>query len=241
MRDFAARLQPEDLVIGAVVMLAALVNPGGWGEGPLHPWSENPLSALFSLVAAGGAIVAVATRVPGEARFDPGPSSADARAWMIGPFIGGVAFVGGTSLERLGLPGGGLLIFLALAAAVASFVLGDRLPVMSRPARRMLVTPFVVMAAVLFHDPASLFSEGLAGSTELLSWLLAPENLVLTLYVLAIIGFAGWIFYAMLIFVPRELADPGGSTRSWAVRFAFFYVTLVAAMFVGATVPVLTP
>jgi hypothetical protein len=241
MRGLLARLQVEDLGIGAIMLVSALLPTGGWGEGFLHPWSDDPLSALLSLVAAVGAIVALATRVPGEARFDTSRGSEDTRAWMIGPFIGGVSFVGGTSLDRLGLPGGELLIFLALAAAVASFVLGHRLPVVSRPTRRLLVAPFVVMAAVLFHDLASVVVEGFAETQNLTAWLLAPENLILTLSILAIIGFAGWIFYAMLIFVPRELADPGGSTRSWAVRFGFFYLTLIAAMFLGGAVPVLTP
>lgn len=56
---------------------------------------------------------------------------------------------------------------------------------------------------------------------------------------LAILGFVALVFYEMFVFAPRELADPGGSALSWAVRFAVFYVSLVVAMLAGSSGPLL--
>ena len=39
----------------------------------------------------------------------------------------------------------------------------------------------------------------------------------------------------MFVFAPRELADPGASALSWAVRFAIFYVSLVVAILAGSS------
>jgi hypothetical protein len=42
-----------------------------------------------------------------------------------------------------------------------------------------------------------------------------------------------------LVLAPRELADPGASTASWVIRFAVFYVSLLAAIIVGGSIPTL--
>jgi hypothetical protein len=232
-------LQAEDLVVGGVLVGSALLDRA-LSVSVLHPWSDDPLSALIAVLATVGALVALGTRVAGESRFDM-RGGEPARMWMIGPFIGGVGFIGGSAMDRLGLPGGEALVGVAFVAALASILLGDRLPVISRTARRILVTPFVVVAAVLFHSLAAEAIEAFAGADQFLGTLLEPSNLVLTINILFIVAAVGWIFYAMLIFVPRELADPGGSSRAWMVRFVFFYLTLVAAILLGGTVPVLTP
>jgi hypothetical protein len=62
-------------------------------------------------------------------------------------------------------------------------------------------------------------------------------GLVVTL--LGTLGFVALIFYEMFVFAPRELADPGASALSWAIRFAIFYVSLVAAILAGGSSPLL--
>ncbi len=43
----------------------------------------------------------------------------------------------------------------------------------------------------------------------------------------------------MLVFAPRELADPGAPTRTWAVRYLIFLVSLVLALALNDDTPVL--
>lgn len=82
-----ARIQLEDVALALLLLLGPPLSRGeasGDGAVGLLVRAPDPLVGLFALVAALGAILALATRVPGESRLvDSG-----GRAWIIGPFIG---------------------------------------------------------------------------------------------------------------------------------------------------------
>lgn len=46
-------------------------------------------------------------------------------------------------------------------------------------------------------------------------------------------GAAATMFYLMLVFAPRELADPGAPRLAWIIRYALFLVTLGVALLIG--------
>jgi len=240
LAELVRRIQLEDLALVALTLLWPLL-AGANSLVPVLAEGNEALGGLIALIAAVGAMAAMATRVPGESRVDLARPDAlgiePSRIWIIGPFIGAVGFVAGDALDRLGLPGGDALIGIAFVVATAALLLGNRLPVISRELRRVLVAPFVFLSAVFFQSLAADLLEGLGGPDGPLVGLLTLEQLGLALTVLAVIAFVGGIFYTMLIFVPRELADPGASTRSWVVRYAIFFASLAIALYLGDALP----
>ncbi|MEP7378233.1 MAG: hypothetical protein ABI725_01580 [Chloroflexota bacterium] len=233
-----SHVQAEDLTMAAVLIVTPFLAPIT-SLLPIFGSDNDFLGGLIAFLAAVGAIAAMATRVPDENRLEkPTEDPVPVRMWLVGPFIGAVGFVAGDSLDRMGLPGGSALIGIAFLVTMVSFVFARRLPVVSRGTRRLLVAPFVLLSAAFLQQLAADFASAFAG-TDLLGQLVGLKNLALVIQLFAILGFAALIFYEMLVFAPRELADPGASTRAWAVRFAIFYVSLVIAMCVGNSAPLL--
>ena len=229
-------MRPEDVAVFAVVVITPLV--GAFSS--LLPVLGNQsdfLGGLISFLAAAAAIVALLTRVPGETRLERAGEPAPERIWMIGPFIFGVGFVAGDSLDRMGLPGGGLLIGVAFVAILVSLFLAHRLPVVPRTVRRVLMTPFVLLSAAFFSELASDVAANFG--PDALGGLLAMDAM-LAVQLLIILALAAVPFYLALVFVPRELADPGDRTAAWAIRFGVFYVSLLVAIALGGDVPVIT-
>jgi hypothetical protein len=244
LRGWLSHLQVEDLSLVLILIATPFLAPitailPVFGDG------DDFIGGLVAFLAAVGASVALATRVPDENRLEKSATSPAAQAdmlpvrmWLIGPFIGAVGFVAGDSLDRMGLPGGDSLIAIAFLVGVVAFVAGRRLPVVSRTVRRVLVGPFVLLCAATLQQFAADFTSSFAG-TDVLGQLLALNNLGLVVTLLGTLGFAALIFYEMFVFAPRELADPGASAISWGIRFAIFYVSLVVAILGGGSSPLL--
>lgn len=231
------RFQLEDVAVVVIVVVTPFVD-AIYRLLPVLGDRTDFLGGLISFLAAVGAVVALLTRVAGESRLDHRPGErATEGAWMIGPFVLAVAFVCGDSLDRMGLPGGDLLIGVAFVAVVLSVLFANRLPAVSRNLRRLLMTPFVLLSAAFFVELASGVARSFGGGT--VDALLALNNLMLLVQLLILLALAAVPFYLALIFVPRELADPGGDVRSWAIRFVVFYVSLVVAIALGGGSPVI--
>jgi len=237
-----ARIQLEDVALALLLLVGPLLSgrgsagadPTGLGIGFLSR-ETDPLLGIFALVAAIGAIAALATRVPGESRVvDEG-----GRAWIIGPLVGAIGLTTGNALELIGLEGGDIFTGPAMVVAVLSFVFASRLPVVQRPVRRLLVAPFLLLSGAVFQGLVAEFTSSFDGSVDLPALLAEANAIPLIATVAAIVLAVSWIFYAMLIFAPRELADPGAPTRSWTVRYLVFLVSLVVALLLGGTTPVL--
>ena len=212
-------IQVEDVVLAGLLVLGPLLAgrsaDGGSGSGFLDN-DHDALRGLIALLAGLGAIACLATRTPGQSTIDPQhpaasrPVDTEARFAFIGPLLGGIALVSGQGSRLLGIGDGGLLTALAFVVTVAAFVLADRLPVVSAPVRRALIAPFVLVCGAIFQEFISGLTRGVTAAD------------LATYGVLLILGAA--VFYAMLIYAPRELADPDAEGHSWAVRFAVFIV-----------------
>jgi hypothetical protein len=236
LKQLLRHIQAEDVVLALILIATPFLAPIT-NLLPIYGPENDFLGGLVAFLAAVGAIVAMATRVPAENRLEkPTNDELPVRIWLVGPFIGAVGFVAGDSLDRMGLPGGDALIGITVIVAMVSFVFASRLPVVSRNTRRLLVGPFVLLTGAFLQQFAAEFTSSFAG-TDLLGQLLALHNPGLVLSLLGILGFAALIFYEMFVFAPRELADPGASTLSWAVRFTIFYVSLVVAILAGSSGP----
>ncbi|MEP7361373.1 MAG: hypothetical protein ABI744_07325 [Chloroflexota bacterium] len=236
VRDVLRHIQIEDVTLAAILLLTPFVAPIT-NLLPVFGGGNDFLGGLVAFLAAVGAIVAMATRVPDQNRLEKPVPETDAlpmRIWLVGPFIGAVGFVAGDSLDRMGLPGGDVLVGIAVLVAMVAFLAGKRLPVVSRNTRRLLVGPFVLLCTAFLQQLAAQFTGAFAG-TDVLGQLLAMHNPIFVIELFGILGFIALIFYEMFVFAPRELADPGASSRAWAVRFAIFYVSLAAAILVGGS------
>jgi hypothetical protein len=144
---------------------------------------------------------------------------------MAGPLIGAVALVGDNVSDRLGLDVGGLLGPAAFVAIVAAFVLADRLPVLDDTRRRVLVAPFVFIAAGFFSEFMASLLAGL-DIDELAGTLFGNGGgselaMIGGLVALFVVGGSA-AFYAMLVVAPRELASPEPRPVVWALRFGLF-------------------
>ncbi|MBA2254907.1 MAG: hypothetical protein H0W07_07330 [Chloroflexi bacterium] len=242
-------LQPEDLLLAAVLVVLPLL--GGDAAEPAPSFFDDRVDVfggLVAILAAVGAIVCMATRAPGESPLDParspvsgarGPVDLDGRMALIGPYIGGVALVGGQGFEKLGIRGGDWLAGPAFIVCIGAVVLADRLPVVRSELRRMLVTPFVLVAGGIFEgfvgditrglDLAAVLGEltsgvpvaGVAGDVPTL-------GLALFVYGMVLAGTA--VFYTMLIYAPRELAATEPERGRWLIRFGLFALVLIVGL-----------
>ncbi len=88
------------------------------------------------------------------------------------------------------------------------------------------MTPFVLVSGGLFSaflaGLASLFDIGLLADSAGQPGALAPTLLTAAI---ALVGAA--IFYVMLVFAPRQVAEAEGSGRTWIVRFGVFVLGLL--------------
>ena len=151
--------------------------------------------------------------------------------YAVGPLFGAFAFTIDDTNEKLGL-GGNLAIapiVLGIGVAIAVRVL---VPPLSAEQRRALVTPFILITSRFFGD----FLSGLTSIFDLRQLAAAaanPGDLALTALLVAV-GAAGvLVFYVMLVFAPRQVADKEGTTGTWVLRFLLFLVSLALGQTIG--------
>lgn len=186
---------------------------------------HDPWFGLVEALAVAGAVACLATR-PSTA--DGGRSIGLADRGAFGPLAGGLLLAGVIAAQNLlgaGDAGFGVMLVTILVASL----LPGALPAIPIPYRRVLVTPYVLVSASLFNglmgqlggifDLHGLFDTGLGAALPVL-----PEALGLVL------AFCG-IYYLMLVYAPRQLAEAEGGLLTWLTRFGVF----VAAEIVVAT------
>ncbi len=144
--------------------------------------------------------------------------------YAVGPLFGAFAFTLDDTIENLGLDGNLALVPIVAGIAVA-VVVRLRVPPLSAEQRRALVTPFILITSRFF----GAFLSGLTGIFDLRQLAASaanPDDLAGTLF-LVVIGAVGiLVFYVMLVFAPRQVADREGTAGTWAVRFMLFLVSL---------------
>jgi hypothetical protein len=218
-RALLSALRAEDLLILAWVGLANPLLARAQGGGDLFS-SGRPIQGSLQLVGAVGAVVCLCTRTAGVPAASQ-RSITDGGA--IGPAVGGLMLVGGSAFAGLGLsPGAALLLFFGLALFGPLFQ--NMLPALTTTVRRALITPFVLAAAGIFWS----FVRGITGGAGLFR---DPGSLVAEAPTIApllgILTLAAAVYYAMLVFAPRQIAEPEGSLPVWLVRFGLFMAGLL--------------
>lgn len=214
------RLRVEDIVLFLWLVFRPLVVPDSQRSHALPGY--DPLGGIFDLVA-----LCLAAACIGARRSDSTHSGLIQNqdvAWTVGPLFGAVAFALQDCAKRLGLSGGAepIPLVLAVGATIAARLW---LPPTNTLQRRALVTPFTLAASGFFND----FLSGFTGIFDLRQFGAAVsggESLAGTLFVFGIGVLGILIFYLMLVFAPRQIAEREGTPGSWAVRFVVFLVAL---------------
>lgn len=220
LRQFlTGRLRVEDVLLFAWLVLRPLVVPEHPSGAALPGF--DPLGGVLDLVALCGAAASLVARRADSTHT--GLIRDDDVAYTVGPLFGAVAFAVADCANRLGLSGGASAIPLVLPI-VAGVVARLRLPPTTAPTRRALVTPFILATSGFFGD----FLAGLTQIFDLryLAASLGGSQLPEALFVLGIGTVAIAIFYLMLVFAPRQIAEREGTGGSWAIRFVVFLVGL---------------
>jgi hypothetical protein len=207
----------EDLALFAWLVLRPLIVPSQ--DGGVGAAGYDPLGGLFDLVGLSAAAACVtARRVDGS---QTGLIENRNVAWVIGPLFGAVAFALDDAAVRLGNGLGALAFVLPFATAIAARLW---LPPTTAVVRRTLVTPFTLAASGFFSD----FLSGLSDLFDLRrigSWISGDTTGLAAFGVtLALLGVL--VFYLMLVYAPRQIAEREGSGLTWAIRFGIFILGL---------------
>jgi hypothetical protein len=213
----------EDVLLAAwLILVEPLLGPAS--DTPSGP---SPVEGLIGLVGLIGLAICIGAR--SEPGVVSGLSVGGEVAWAVGPLIGAFALVLDETREDLALGDIGPVIALALltVALLARF----RLPALDAVRRRALVTPFILASGGSFGE----FLGGLRDVFDLRGLFEGFQRggieLTLGLFLLAFLLLGVLVFYVMLVFAPRQVAEREGTPGSWALRFLLFLVSLI----VGST------
>ncbi len=219
----------EDVLLFLWLIVQPVVLPPVSRAGPT---GVDLIGGLLDVAALCGLAACLASRSRDGTRS--GLVSGQDFAYAVGPLFGAVAFVIEDTGERLGLPSD--LAPLPLLAAVAVGVVARwRLQPLTAEQRRALVTPFILATS-------GLFGTFLAGLTDifdlrfLAASLTRAGDVTSAAFVVGLATLGVLIFYLMLVFAPRQIADRDGTTVTWALRFVLFLVSLSLGTTLGAIV-----
>ncbi len=212
-------LRIEDLLIAGWVAIASpLIFRFDGKKGPFDP--GQPIQGLVELASLLGVLLCLAARQKVDAGSPPQPSVVSRGA--IGPLVGALLLVVISGFSALGAstPVVYVTLIAAAAAMVAIRVAGPPLGIFGR---RALVSPFVMVAAGLYWT----FIESVIGSSGSVTIRrfapLDPHSAPALLFLFAFSA----IYYAMLIFAPRQIAEREGGVIEWLVRYTAFVVSIV--------------
>ena len=212
----------EDWLLAGWVAIAspALFRIHG-GAGPFDPGA--PLVGTLRLASVLGALVCLAARRP---KAEPGRTDGSIlQRGAAGPLCGGLLLVGISGFIAVDAPSG-LVLALVLASLVAMIVVHVAAPPLSVVARRVLVTPFVMVAGGLFWSLiAAVIGEPGGTTTEAV---VADPQAALTA-IAFLLAFSA-VYYAMLVYAPRQVAERDGGVVTWLLRYALFVAGVVAGL-----------
>jgi len=202
-------------VAGFVAFLCPILALVEGSAGPFD--SGRPLQGLLRLVGACAAVACLATRSSDRPETDEHPVLSQATA---GPVIGATALVGGSGLMGLGLPPEPAF-GLALLTAMVISPLHAHLPAIPTVTRRQIAGPFLLASGGIFWSLVNGLKKDVNPADQIGS---APEVLAL---VLAIFVAASAIWYAMLVYGPRQIVEREGTPSVWLGRYALFVLSVI--------------
>jgi hypothetical protein len=210
-------LVAEDWLLAAWVAVATpLLFRAEGGSGPFD--SGAPLLGVIRLAAVLGALICVSCRRHPNAPRERSLIGVGA----IGPLTGGLLLVAISGFTALGVTSGAGIALVAVAA-VAMIAVHVLLPPLSIVARRVLVTPFVMVAGGLFWTFIAAVT-GEPGSATPAAAIANPQTAVAAAGFL--LAFSA-VYYAMLVYAPRQVAEREGSLVTWVLRYALFVAGVV--------------
>ncbi len=221
-RRYSALLVTEAWLLAAWVSVATpILFRAQGGVGPFDPGA--PLLGTLRILAVAGALVCLAAcRTPADIAASH-PSLIKGGA--IGPLVAAILLVtisGFTALDLAAGVGEGIVI----AALVAMVVVHFAVPPLATPMRRALVTPFVLVSGALFWTFIAAVT-GEPGSATPAAAITNPSTALAAGGFL--IAFSG-VFYAMLIFAPRQVAEREGGLATWFLRYLLFAAGVIAGL-----------
>lgn len=209
----------EDLLLAAwLILVAPLLTPAD----PVVAAGPSTFDGLLGAVGLIGLAACIGARsAPG---VTTGLVSGGEIAWTIGPLFGAFALVVDSTIENLGISDSGpVLAAVLVGVAIAARF---RLPALEARQRRALVTPFILVSAGSFTD----FMSGLRDLFDLRGFIADVQagglDITYSLFIVGLAVAGVLIFYLMLIFAPRQVAEREGSPGTWALRFLLFIVSL---------------
>jgi hypothetical protein len=135
----------------------------------------------------------------------------------VGPLCGGMLLVAISGFTALDANSAGGVAVIAVFIVVM-VVVHEAVPPLGAPYRRALVTPFVMVSGGLFWTFIAALS-GEPGSATPAAVVSDPQTAVEAIAFL--LAFSA-VFYAMLVYAPRQVAERDGGLLTWVLRYALF-------------------
>jgi len=222
----AAAIRPEDwLLAGWIAVAAPIAGRIDGSAGPFDP--GRPIDGVLCIAGVLGALICLAT-----GRSDaPATVGRGTLQWAAtGPLTGGLLLVAFSGSAALGLTdtAGWAVVIAGLIVVVAVRL---RWPALPTPVRRMLVTPFLLATGGIFWT----IVDQVAGGSSLLGLATVQTGgSVQPIGTLAFVGAAlaafSAVYYAMLVYAPRQVAEPEGGPVTWLFRYGIFLVSVVVGV-----------
>jgi hypothetical protein len=222
----ASAVRLEDWVLAGWIAIAAPI--AGQIDGSAGPFdSGRPIDGVLCIVGVLGALICLATG-RSDAPPDAGPGTLERAS--IGPLTGGLLLVAVSGSAALGLAGaaGWAVVIAGLVVVVAVRL---RWPALSTSVRRTLVTPFLLATGGIFW----MIVDQVAGGGSLLGAVTtgaggSAPDLQTVAFVLAALAAFSAVYYAMLVYAPRQVAEPEGGPVTWLVRYGIFLASVVVGI-----------
>jgi hypothetical protein len=185
--------------------------------------SGHPLAGFIDLVAVLGALACLAVRRPAA---DVARETSFVDRGAVGPFVGGLLLVLISAFTALNAAQP--VVLAVLAGAIVLLVLVRVLvPPLPAVARRALVSPFVMVTAGIFWS----LTEGIVGgSTGGGAFGLDTVQLLRTPPALLFLAAFSAVYYAMLVYAPRQIADREGGIIAWGLRYTAFALSVILGL-----------
>jgi hypothetical protein len=222
----ALRYEDALLFLFAIFLQPLVIRASG--NGGISGLSDTPwYLGLFYLAATVGAVLCIATRTEGVTVRTLDTDAMTATQYAQFPFLGAATLIGTAAVDSLGILPAEIVLGPIFLVTIVSFVAAPRLPTLPAARRRQLMAPMILACSSLFagtmvqiapvFDVARLFQSQASTQGGFFIVVFLPVA-------------AAAVFYTMLIFAPRQLAESEGSWGEWSLRFAVFMVGTVISV-----------
>lgn len=222
----ASAIRLEDWILAGWIALAAPI--AGRIDGSAGPFDPGrPIGGVLCTIGVLGALICLAT---GRSDAAPGTGRATLDWAAVGPLTGGLLLVAFSGSAGLGLTdAAGWAVVVAGFVVVVAVRL--RWPALPTSVRRMLVTPFLLATGGIFWT----IVDQVAGGSSLLGLATIGTGGSITpigtiAFVAAALAAFSAVYYAMLIYAPRQVAEPEGGPVTWLVRYGIFLLSIVVGV-----------